>query len=129
MRERTLLGGTAAIAALLIVVGCQAGGMGLAVYPGAKKVNAGQTTFTSGLSGQVKFVDYEANAKFDAVAKFYKDKYAQGAEVRDFPNSLTITLTHDQGGARRVTVESGFGSSKTSIRLARLYPDKAKSSH
>lgn len=78
--------------------------VGVAFYPGAE-VETGSTVSTQGADkGSMATVSLKTSDGFDAVAKFYKDKYASGNTVMEQPNNLMITIEAGEGQGKMIMV-------------------------
>ncbi len=88
--------------------------IGVAFYPGAE-VESGMTVASSDKeSNDTASVILKTTDSFDAVAKFYKDKYAEGNTVVEQPNMLMITIKTGEGKGKMI-MASPNGDSGTQI--------------
>ncbi len=80
--------------------------VGIDFYPGAKVEHGGTSTSSGGKDGGGTFsmVALATDDSFDAVGKFYKDKYAKGNTVIEQPNHLMITIQAGENSGKMIMV-------------------------
>lgn len=78
--------------------------VGVAFYPGAEVEMGSNISATGGERERMATVSLKTSDGFDAVAKFYKDKYATGNTVLEQPNNLMITIRTGEGQGKMVMV-------------------------
>jgi hypothetical protein len=89
--------------------------VGIDFYPGATVEQSSSTSTTGEKGGKYSVVTLSTSAAFKDVAKFYKDKYAEGNTVMEQPNSLMITVTAGENSGKMIMVMSENG--KTQIMI------------
>lgn len=91
--------------------------VGIAFYPGATVAQGTKSSTTGQSAGTFSMVSLTTADAFDAVAKFYKDKYATGNTVMEQPGSLMITITSGDKSGKMIMVTTDKEAGKTSITI------------
>jgi hypothetical protein len=90
--------------------------VGIAFYPGATVESGGSTTTTGGKDGGTwASVSLLTTDSFADVAKFYKDKYAQGNTVVEQPDMLMITVSAGENMGKMIMAAPDSGKVRITI--------------
>ena len=92
--------------------------VGIDFYPGATVENAGAATSTGEQSAKYSVVVLTTSDAFADVAKFYKEKYAEGNTVIEQPNNLMITIKTGENSGKMIMVASENGATKIMINAS-----------
>jgi len=92
--------------------------IGVAFYPGAEVESGGKSTVSGEGGGSIAQVTLTSQDALDKVAKFYKDKYAEGNTVMDSPDSCVIIFNEGENQGKVITVTPDKGAGITRIAIA-----------